>query len=139
VTLITSNGSLSKVAQALSEATSAGTEVLGLTISSSSILLYVHNPKDLVERIHMMIKSNGIAKAIHSVDGLAMIVVSGYGLEDIPGILEATVQPLSKDGMNLYGVFTISSSIRIFVPWGERENALSSVKYVLDRFRKASD
>ena len=86
-----------------------------------------------------MIKSNGIAKAIHSVEGLAMIVVSGYGLEDLPGILEATVQPLSKSGMNLYGVFTISSSIRVFVPWTERENALSSVKYVLDRFRKAGD
>jgi len=139
VTLITSNGSLSKVAQTLSEATSSGAEILGLTISSSSILLYVQNPKDLVERIHAMIKSNGIAKAIHSVEGLAMIVVSGYGLEDLPGILEATVQPLSESGMNLYGVFTISSSIRVFVPWAERENALSSVKYVLDRFRKAGD
>jgi aspartate kinase len=139
VTLITANGSLSRVAQTLAEATSAGSEVLGLTISSSSILLYVHDPKDLVERIHAMIKNNGVAKAIHSVDGLAMIVVSGYGLEDIPGILEAIIEPLAKAGMNLYGVFTISNSIRVFIPWAERENALSAVKYVLDRFRKAGD
>ncbi len=136
VTLITANSSLSKVVQTLSEATSAGAEILGLTVSSSSILLYVQNPKDLVERVHAMMKNNGVAKAIHSIDGLAMIVISGYGLEDIPGILEATIQPLAKEDINLYGVFTISSSIRVFVPWVEREKALSAVKYVLERFRK---
>jgi len=139
VTLITANGSLSKVAQTLSEATSAGTEVLGLTISSSSILLYVREAKNLVARLHAMITNNGVAKAIHSVDGLAMIVISGYGLEDIPGILEASIEPLAKEGTNLHGVFTISNSINVFVPWEERENALSAVKYVLDRFRKSGN
>ncbi|MEM2921225.1 MAG: aspartate kinase [Candidatus Bathyarchaeia archaeon] len=139
VTLIATNSSLSKVVQTLTEATSAGAEVLGLTISPSSILLYVRNPKDLVQRLHTMMRSDGIAKAIHSVDGLAMITVSGYGLEDVPGILEATVQPLAREDINLYGVFTISSSIRVFVPWGEREKALSAVKYVLERFRKEGD
>lgn len=136
ITLITSNGSLPRVAKVLSEIPSVETEVLGLTVSKSSILLYILNPKGLVERLHELIKREGLAKAIHSVDGLAMVVVSGYGLEDIPGILEAVVEPLAEVGINLYGVFTISSSIRLFVPWGEREKTLSSVKYVLSRFRK---
>jgi len=139
ITLITSNGSLPRVAKVLAEIPSVETEVLGLTVSESSILLYVHNPKGLVERLHDLIKKEGLAKAIHSIDGLAMIVVSGYGLEDIPGILEAVVDPLAKVGINLYGVFTISSSIRLFVPWAEREKTLSSVKYVLNRFRKVGE
>ena len=139
ITLITSNGSLPRVAKVLSEIPSVETEVLGLTVSESSILLYIRNPKGLVERLHDLIKKEGLAKAIHSVDGLAMVVVSGYGLEDIPGILEAVVEPVAEAGINLYGVFTISSSIRLFVPWAEREKTLSSVKYVLSRFRKVGE
>ncbi|MCJ7770199.1 aspartate kinase, partial [Candidatus Bathyarchaeota archaeon] len=139
ITLITSNGSLPRIAKVLSEFPSAGSNILGLTVSESSILLYVQNPRNLVESLHDMIKREGIAKAIQSVDALAMVVVSGYGLEDMPGILEAVVEPLAKNGINLHGVFTISNSIRLFVPWMEREKALSAVKYVLDGFKKAGE
>ena len=65
-----------------------------------------------------------------------MMIISGYGLENIPGIMEVIVAPLSKENVNLYGVFTISSSIRIFVPWNEREKALSSVNNVLNKYKK---
>lgn len=139
VTLITSSSSLPRVAKVLSEIPSAGTDILGLTVSESSILLYARNSRTLVEKLHEMIKKEGLAKAIHSVDGLAMIVVSGYGLENIPGILEAIVEPLAERGINLYGVFTISNSIRLFVPWEEREKTLSAVKYVLNKFRKVEE
>jgi aspartate kinase len=139
VTLITSSSSLPRIAKVLSELPSAGTDILGLTVSESSILLYVQNPRNLVENLHELIKKEGIAKAIQSVDALAMVLISGYGLEDIPGILEAVVEPLAKNGINLYGVFTISNSIRLFVPWAEREKALSAVKYVLNGFRKAGE
>jgi len=139
ITLITSNGSLPRIAKVLSEFPSAGTDILGLTVSESSILLYVQNPRNLVESLHEIIKKEGIAKAIQSVDALAMVLISGYGLEDIPGILEAVVEPLAKNGINLYGVFTISNSIRLFVPWAEREKALSAVKYVLNGFRKSGE
>ncbi len=83
-----------------------------------------------------MIREEEIAKAIHCVDSLAMITVSGYGIENIPGIIDIVVSPLSKGNINLYGVFTISSSIRIFVPWDEREKALSSVNDVLNKYKK---
>jgi aspartate kinase len=139
VTLITSSGSLSRVVKFLSEIPSAVTDILGLTISESSILLYARNSGNLVEKLHEMIKKEGLAKAIHSVDGLAMIVVSGYGLEDIPGILETVVEPLAQRGTNLYGVFTISNSIRLFVPWEEREKTLLAVKYTLSTFRKVEE
>jgi aspartate kinase len=65
-----------------------------------------------------------------------MILVSGYGIENIPGVIDTVVSPLSKENVNLYGVFTISSSIRMFVPWDEREKALSAVNDVLSKFKK---
>ena len=136
ITLITHNGSLANISRILSAVSAVNGEVLGLTVSSTSVLLYVHNPSNLVQRLHEMIKNEGIAKAIHCIDFLAMIIVSGYGLESMPGVMDAVVSPLSKENVNLYGAFTISSSIRIFVPWDEGEKALSSVKYVLRKFKK---
>jgi aspartate kinase len=139
MTLITQNGSLENISRILSEVSAVKGEVLGLTVSSTSILLYVHNPSNLFQRLHEMIKREGIAKAIHCIDSLAMIVVSGYGLEIMPGVMDAVVSPLSKENVNLYGAFTISSSIRIFVPWDEGEKALSLVKYILRKFKIDGD
>jgi len=115
ITLITHNGSLANVSRILSAVSAVNGEVLGLTVSSTSILLYLNKSSNLVQRLHEMIRKEAIAKAIHCIDSLAMIIVSGYGLESIPGVMEAVVSPLSKENVNLYGAFTISSSIRIFV------------------------
>ena len=134
ITLITQNGSLSKISKVLSDVSKIDTDLLGMTISSTSILLYVQNPSDLVQSLHEKIKTDGIAKAIHCIDSLAMMVVSGYRLESIPGVIDAIVTPLAKAKINLYGIFTISSSIRIFIQWSDREKGLSLIKYVLNRF-----
>lgn len=136
ITLITQNDTLANVSKILSTVTNVNTEVLGLIVSSTSILLYVHNPSNLVQRLHEMIKKENVAKAIHFIDSLAMIIISGYGLESMPGIMNAVVSPLSKKNVNLYGTYTISSSIRVFIPWDEREKALSSIRYVLKKFKE---
>jgi len=136
ITLITHNGSLTNVSRILAVVSAINGDILGLTISSTSVLLYVHKPSNLVQRLHEMIKKEEIAKAIHCIDSLAMIVVSGYGLENIPGIVDAVVSPFSKENLNLYGVFTISSTIRFFIPYNEGEKALSLVRDVLRKFKK---
>lgn len=136
ITLITNNGSLIKISKVISESSERETDILGLTFSSSSVLLYVQNPVDLVQNLHEKIKTEGIAKAIHCVDSLAMIVVSGYRLESIPGVIDAVVSPLAKAKINLYGVFTISSSIRIFVQWDDREKVLLLIQSILDKFKE---
>ena len=136
ITLITHNSSLENVSRILSAVSTVNGEMLGLTVSPTSILLYIYNPSNLVQQLHEMIREEEIAKAIHCVDSLAMITVSGYGIENIPGIIDIVVSPLSKENVNLYGAFTISSSITIFVPWNEREKALSSVNDVLNKYKK---
>jgi aspartate kinase len=136
ITLITHNSSLENVSRILSAVSTVNGEMLGLTVSPTSILLYIYNPSNLVQRLHEMIREEEIAKAIHCVDSLAMIIVSGYGIENIPGVIDTVVSPLSKENVNLNGVFTISSSIRIFVPWNDRKKALSSVNNVLNQFKE---
>ncbi len=136
ITLITHNSSLENVSRILSAVSTVNGEMLGLTVSPTSILLYIYNPSNLVQQLHEMIREEEIAKAIHCVDSLAMITVSGYGIENIPGIIDIVVSPLSKENVNLYGAFTISSSITIFVPWDEREKALLSVNDVLNKYKK---
>jgi aspartate kinase len=138
LTLITQNRTLGNISRLLSSLASSEGELLGLTVSSTAILLYVENPDEMVKRLHDMIKTEKIAKAIHHHESLAMIVVSGYALESIPGIMDTVVSPLAERNVNLFGAFTISSSIKLFVPWEDREKALSSVKYVLRELKEGS-
>ena len=136
ITLITQNGSLAKISKTLSDVSSMKTDILGMTVSSTSILLYAQNPSELVQSLHERIKEEGIAKAIHCVDSLAMITVAGYGLENISGVIDVAISPLAKEDINLFGVFTISSSIRIFVQWKDREEALSLIRHTLSGFKE---
>jgi aspartate kinase len=135
ITLITQNGSLSMIIKMLTQVPAQKIDILGMTVSSTSLLLYVQNPYDLVESLHEKIRKNGIAKAIHCIDSLAMITIIGYRLESIPGIIDAIISPLARENINLYGVFTISSSIKIFVQWDDREKAKLQIENVLTRFK----
>jgi aspartate kinase len=115
------------VLKVLSSASSTNAKILGVVIESSSLILYVQNPADLVQQLHETIRTKGTAKAIHCIDSIAMIAVSGPQLEEIPGIVDIVVSPIANKGVNIYGVLTISSSVRVFVPWKDREETLSLV------------
>ncbi len=111
-----------------SEALPLKTKILGLTLTSPSLLLYVENPSKLIKNLHDLIKTQKIAKAIHGFESLALITVSGHELEKVPGVIDSVVAPLAKQNINLYGLLTISSSIRVFVRWNDREKAFSLIK-----------
>ncbi|MFH1328829.1 MAG: hypothetical protein ABIH76_08330, partial [Candidatus Bathyarchaeota archaeon] len=66
---------------------------------------------------------------------LAMIVIAGHELEKISGIIDIVVAPLASNSINLYGILTISSSVRVFVPWDDRGRALSLINESLEEFR----
>ena len=137
ITVVTHGAtSLNAVSRFLSEASSINAKILGVALTSHSVLLYVEDPSKLVLSLHEMIKNQEVAKAIHCIDSLAMIEVSGYELEEIPGVLDVVVSPLAKEEINLYGALTISSSIKIFIPWSEREKALAFINESLSKFKK---
>ncbi len=118
----------------LSEAFSTDAKIMGIALNSNSILLYVENTSGLVLSLHELITRHELAKAIHCIDSIAMIEVLGFNLEQSPGIVNIVVSPLAGADINLFGVLTIHSSIKIFVPWRDRETALSLIKGELGNF-----
>ena len=122
-----------RLASVLAEAASSKAEIIGLSVAQSSILFYLQHPEDFIQRLHNLIKTQKVAKAIHSFNPLSMILISGQRLEKLPGIVDTVVAPLAKHGINLYGIMTISSSVRVFVPWDDRKKALSLIEKNLNK------
>ncbi len=131
--------SLNVLLSLLTDALPSNTKIQGIAVTATSLLLYVENASHLVLSLHDMIKTQGLAKAIHCIDAVAMIEVSGFNLEQIPGVVDVVVSPLAREGINLYGVLTISSSIKIFVPWSERETAVSLMQTQLRKFKNQEE
>ena len=62
---------------------------------------------------------------------LAYIRIKGVGLEDTPGVIGKITELLRKNGINIFGILTITSSILIFVDYDERETVLSIIRKTL--------
>ena len=75
-----------------------------------------------------MLVSENIGKAVSSFDGLTMMTVRGSSLETETGIVQRVTQPLARAGINLYGIVTIRSSIRVFVSADQAEKALELIR-----------
>ena len=109
-------------------------KLLGLTFSYPSVILYVEeSPPGFIDKLHKLIKSKRAAKAIHSFEPLSQITISGHDLEKTPGIIDTIVAPLSLNNINLYGLITVSSSVRLFIHWNDREKAYSLIKESLTK------
>ena len=109
-------------------------KLLGLTFSYPSIILYVEeSPPGFIDKLHKLIKSKRVAKAVHSFEPLSQITISGHDLEKTPGIIDTIVAPLSLNSINLYGLITVSSSVRLFIHWNDREKAYSLIKESLTK------
>lgn len=122
----------SNVLKILSEIATTKTKILGITMAEPSLLLYAELSGNLIQNIHTLIKNQKIAKAIHTVEPLALISIAGHGLEKTPGVVDSISAPLARNRINLYGLLTISSSVRAVIGWDDREKALELIKESLN-------
>ncbi|MFC1755409.1 aspartate kinase [Thermoproteota archaeon] len=106
-------------------------QVLSLTLDSKSTILYIANGKNLNENIHNIVMENKLGKAVSFFEDLRMILVKGSALETIPGLIQRVTQPLARKNINLYGLITISSSIRLFVSKKQVEKTLPLLRTAL--------
>ena len=106
------SGPLDRIATAIR---SAGGNILSLSLEENSAIFYVDGGEGLLDSVHSEIVNSGTAKAVSSYDGLSMVTIKGKMLETKPGIVQIVTQPLAKAGINLFGIITIHSSIRLFV------------------------
>jgi len=61
---------------------------------------------------------------------IAVIRVTGGELPNQPGNVKRVIDPLSEHHITLYDVITSATSISVFVPWDDREEALALVQDV---------
>lgn len=93
----------------------AGGQLVSLSLAEKAAILYVKGDKDIYGAVHEDAVKSGIGKAVSLFEGLARIVIKGKALETIPGYISRVVNPLTENKMNIYGLYTIASSVRLFV------------------------
>jgi aspartate kinase len=105
--------------------------LLGMSMNTNSIILYVPQEKNidlLFNQIHKITISNKETIAMAVKKDLVFIKTSGVGLEETHGIIGRISEDLRLNGINISGILTITSSILLFVDWNEKEKALKLIK-----------
>jgi aspartate kinase len=118
----------------LSAVREAGGKILSAALEPLSLILYIsgENTKKVVNAIHRKIREKGLGKALSLFENLSMITVKGGNLETSPGIVDTVASLLGKAKINIFGILTISSSVRIFVNQKEKGKATELIKTNLE-------
>jgi aspartate kinase len=117
--------SITDIAHAIQEAEAS---ILALSLESTSAIFYVSGGSGVLDKVHQVLIDQRLGKAVSSFDGLAMVSVRGKALETQPGVVQRVTQPLARSGINLYGIVTILSSIRVFVSADQSQKASKLIK-----------
>ncbi|MGC8557536.1 MAG: aspartate kinase [Nitrososphaeria archaeon] len=107
---------------------SMNVKVYGLVYGQKAILAYVSSEDGIYGNVHDILVKEGVAKAVSVISGLSEITVKSLDLEATPGYMSKLVSPLAESGINLYGVSTISSTIKIYVSSARADEALTLIK-----------
>lgn len=125
------NGSHKAIGDLLDTVYSAGGRVISMGSEPKSIVLYVLNGGEVLRRLHSWVVSTGFGKAVSSYDNLVMITVKAPAMETSPGMVQRVTQPLAREGINVYGLVTAGSSIRVFISLTDRDKAIALLRDAL--------
>jgi aspartate kinase len=121
----------SQVITEMVEKVKENSTLLGMSMNTNSIILYVPQEKNidsLFNQIHEITTRNKETIAMAVKKDLVFIQTSGVGLEETQGIIGRISEDLRRNGINISGILTITSSILLFVDWSEKEKALKLIK-----------
>ncbi|MFH0848663.1 MAG: aspartate kinase [archaeon] len=123
------------LSEILSKVAHQKAKILGFSANSNSLIIYVHLKRKnrLVSDIHKSVLMHPEMKAMAVRDNLSLIKIVGVGLVQTPGLIASVSEPLRENRLNIYGIFTIASSISVVVDWQQRKKALQLVKKSLRR------
>ena len=120
-----------KVIEELVEKVNSHSSLLGLSVDTNSVILYVaqgNGVDALFNDLHKTVLSSSVTKAMAVKKDLVFIRTSGVGLEEKHGIVGKISDVLRVASINIAGILTITSSILLFVDWNERDRALELVR-----------
>lgn len=108
---------------------SGDARICGISGNHNSIIFYLStsNP-DILNTLHRVVVSNPETIAMAVRENLALVQIRGLGLEETPGIIGRISAPLKDNGINIFGILTVSSSIDLFVDWNDRDKAIRLVR-----------
>ena len=96
-----------------------GYEIISISYFEKATIIYFRGEfKRILAELHRkLIKRHDVM--ITGIEKLALITVSGQGLEESPGVVHKIAEPLSSNGINIFGLQTVHSRIGVFVSWEE--------------------
>ena len=106
-----------------------------MSLNYDSLILYTsENEKSdlLLEKIHESIVTHPETLAMSVRKQLAFLTVKGVGLEKTPGLTGKIAETLRVNGINIFGLMTITSSILLFVEWETKDKVLKLVRDALN-------
>ncbi len=105
----------------------------GLSANFDSVIFYIPQTtsNSILTTVHDALAKCGEALAMAVQPDLAFLKVRGVGLEDTPGIIGKISTRLRDNGLNIYGMLTLASSILVFVSWNDKELAMNLMKQVV--------
>ncbi len=109
-----------------------GGRVLMGSVAERAAVLYVTQIDGIFNEIHGEIVRRGIGKAASCFEDLVMITTKGGVLEISPGTIQRITSPLAHERINIYGMVTIGSSVRIFVNKEDAERAVEEIREALE-------
>lgn len=115
--------------------------ILGISVNHNSLILYLpmNSPGELLEALHSIVTADEKTIALAVKQNLAFIDVKGVGLEETPGIVSVISGALSSANINIYGIFTITSSILLFVDLKDKEKATQLVTKSMKKYTIRED
>jgi aspartokinase len=87
----------------------------------------------LLESLHSIVVGDEKAQAMAVKNDLAFVRVKGVGLEDTPGVVSDLTKALNSEAINIYGIFTITSSVVVFVDLKDEKKTVQLLKQTLEK------
>lgn len=118
---------------ALLQESSNDQRVLGFSSDGDSLIIYITSPSNsnVFGKIHDVILNMEKPAALAVRRNIALIRVEGVGLEATPGLIGGISYPLQTSGINIFGIFTVASSISVLVNWERRDEAITLINQSL--------
>jgi aspartokinase len=105
-----------------------------MSVNSDSLILYLSSKMThtLLENLHSIIINDKRTIAIAVRNELAFIRIKGKELEETPGVINEITEVLNSRDININGIFTIISSILIFVDIKNNEITIRLIKETIE-------
>ncbi len=98
--------------------------LLGMSANHDNLVFYLpESGLTAIDDLHDTVISNSQTQALAKRGGLAVIKINGIGLQETPGSMARATGTLQKNGINIFGQYTVMSEIFVLVQSGQETEA----------------